>query len=89
MIDIPTNLYGADMIRYCYNQTVQSGLYYFALQAGHLCASGSEYNRFDRYGASYDCTSPCGNEPTPSGSICGGINANSVYQVEVNNVHLS
>lgn len=80
---IPSTLSGPSAIIYCHDLAYGWGYTFFSLNNGNICAFAGANIKFDRFGPSNDCKLPCGNESTPSGAICGGYNANSVYQIEV------
>lgn len=66
----------------CYKLAVKNDAVYYALQNGIDCHFGPKAT-YAMYGTSSDCTMKCNQDTNINGPICGGINANSVYQISV------
>lgn len=67
----------------CYRAALAKGLKYFGVQLGEQCFGGNELSYAQSLGASTKCSMRCAANYK---QICGGANANSVYQIDYKRV---
>jgi hypothetical protein len=70
---------GGDSVERCNSLCAPLGYKYFGLQAGHACFCGNTYGSFGKAKNPSSCHVKC---QANTSEVCGGLDYNSVYEVE-------